>query len=84
MLWSGNHVGHHSTIGDNVFIASHVVISGSVTVGENTFLGVNATIVNDIAIGADNWIGPHVTVISPPRTTVLATGAQHAARDDVT
>src|SRR5262249_35560994 len=27
-LWSGNHVGHDSTIGDHVFIASHVVVSG--------------------------------------------------------
>jgi acetyltransferase-like isoleucine patch superfamily enzyme len=24
-LWSGNHIGHHSIIEDNVFIASHVV-----------------------------------------------------------
>src|ERR1044071_5831052 len=23
-LWSGNHIGHHSTIRDNVFITSHV------------------------------------------------------------
>ena len=28
VLWSGNHIGHHSTIGDHVFIASHAVISG--------------------------------------------------------
>ena len=28
VLWSGNHIGHHSTIGDNCFISSHVVISG--------------------------------------------------------
>jgi acetyltransferase-like isoleucine patch superfamily enzyme len=27
-LWSGNHIGHHSVIGDNTFITSHVVISG--------------------------------------------------------
>lgn len=62
VLWSGNHVGHHSTIRDHVFIASHVVISGSVVVGESAFLGVNATLVNDIEIGADCWIGPSVTV----------------------
>ena len=27
-LWSGNHIGHHSTIGDHCFVSSHVVISG--------------------------------------------------------
>src|SRR5690349_17429690 len=26
LMWSGNHVGHHSKIGDNCFIASHAVI----------------------------------------------------------
>jgi carbonic anhydrase/acetyltransferase-like protein (isoleucine patch superfamily) len=61
-MWSGNHIGHHSIIHDNVFIASHAVVSGSVEVGENSFLGVNATIVNDVTIGADNWIGPHVVI----------------------
>jgi sugar O-acyltransferase (sialic acid O-acetyltransferase NeuD family) len=62
VLWSGNHIGHHSTIRDNCFVASHVVISGSVDVGENSFLGVNATIVNDVTLGPDCWIGPHVVI----------------------
>jgi sugar O-acyltransferase (sialic acid O-acetyltransferase NeuD family) len=62
VLWSGNHIGHHSRIRDNCFISSHVVVSGSVDVGENTFLGVNATLVNDISVGADSWIGPDVTL----------------------
>ena len=43
ILWSGNHIGHDSTIEDHVFIASHAVISGNVTIGESSFVGVNAT-----------------------------------------
>lgn len=62
VLWSGNHIGHHSVIRDNCFVASHAVISGSVEVGENSFVGVNATMVNDITIGSDCWIGPHVVI----------------------
>jgi sugar O-acyltransferase (sialic acid O-acetyltransferase NeuD family) len=62
IMWSGNHIGHHSVIRDNCFIASHVVVSGSVDVGESCFVGVNATFVNDITVGADSWIGPHVVV----------------------
>jgi UDP-3-O-[3-hydroxymyristoyl] glucosamine N-acyltransferase len=58
-MWSGNHIGHHSTIGDNCFISSQVVVSGSCDVGENCFLGVNSTLVNGITIGRDTWIGPH-------------------------
>lgn len=44
VLWSGNHVGHHSAIADHVFVTSHVVISGHCTVGPHSFLGVNATL----------------------------------------
>ena len=32
-LWSGNHIGHDSTIGDHCFISSHVVVSGHVDIG---------------------------------------------------
>lgn len=50
-LWSGNHIGHHSTIGDFAFISSHVVISGGVKVGQRTFMGVNSTTNDHITIG---------------------------------
>ena len=49
-LWSGNHIGHHSTIRDHCFISSHVVISGGCTIGENCFLGVNATLRDNIKL----------------------------------
>ncbi len=29
VIWSGNHIGHDSTIGDHVFMASHIVVSSS-------------------------------------------------------
>lgn len=63
VLWSGNHIGHHSVIQDNCFIASHVVISGFCDIGSSTFIGVNATLANNIVIGADNWIGPSVAIV---------------------
>jgi sugar O-acyltransferase (sialic acid O-acetyltransferase NeuD family) len=50
-LWSGNHIGHHSTIKDHCFIASHVVVSGGVEIGEQCFVGVNATLRDHIKIG---------------------------------
>ena len=56
-LWSGNHIGHHATVGDFAFISSHVVISGGVSVGERTFIGVNATTNDHISIGARCVIG---------------------------
>ena len=57
VLWSGNHIGHHSRIGDHCFITSHVVVSGYVEVGAYTFIGVNATLRDSITIGEENVIG---------------------------
>jgi sugar O-acyltransferase (sialic acid O-acetyltransferase NeuD family) len=56
-LWSGNHIGHHSVIEDNVFISSHVVVSGGVKVGRNSFIGVNTTIVDHISIAPFTLLG---------------------------
>ena len=62
ILWSGNHIGHHSRIGDNCFISSHVVLSGSCVIEGNCFIGVNSTLSNNITIGSRTWIGPSVLV----------------------
>jgi sugar O-acyltransferase (sialic acid O-acetyltransferase NeuD family) len=58
IFWSGNHIGHHSRIGDNCFISSHVVVSGACKIESNVFVGVNATISNNISIGTRTWISP--------------------------
>ncbi len=59
VLWSGNHIGHHSVISSNCFLSSQVVLSGFCSIGEYSFIGVNSTISNNINIGCDNWIGPN-------------------------
>lgn len=56
VLWSGNHVGHDSIIGDHCFITSHVVISGFVNIQNNCFLGVNATLRDAITIAPETLI----------------------------
>ena len=56
-LWSGNHIGHDSTIEDHCFITSHVVVSGHVHVGTRSFIGVNATLRNSITIAPQTLIG---------------------------
>jgi sugar O-acyltransferase (sialic acid O-acetyltransferase NeuD family) len=63
VLWSGNHIGHHSTVGANCFVSSHVVVSGFVTIGENCFLGVNSTFANNVEVGRDTWVAPSTTVL---------------------
>ena len=63
VLWSGNHIGHHSVIKDHCFISSHVVISGYCEVGESCFLGVNCAIGDHVKIGRDCVIGAGAVVV---------------------
>jgi len=51
VMWSGNHIGHHTKIDDSCFLSSHVVVSGLCNIGKNCFFGVNSTIANGISIG---------------------------------
>ena len=63
VLWSGNHIGHHSAIDDHCFITSQVVISGLCHIKEYSFLGVNATIRDGITIEKDNVIGAGALIL---------------------
>jgi sugar O-acyltransferase (sialic acid O-acetyltransferase NeuD family) len=74
-MWSGNHIGHHSVIEDNVFISSHVVISGGVVVKENCFLGVNSTIRDHVTIGARTVIGMGAMITKDCDPDSVYTGA---------
>jgi sugar O-acyltransferase (sialic acid O-acetyltransferase NeuD family) len=55
-LWSGNHIGHRSVIEDDVFMASHVVVSGFCRIGRASFVGVNAALANGVTVAEDNFI----------------------------
>ena len=62
-IWSGNHIGHHSTIGDHCWISSAVCVSGNVTIEPYCFVGVNATLGNNITIGKQSFIGAGSLII---------------------
>jgi len=75
VIWSGNHIGHHSVIHDHCFITSHVVVSGHVEVGPYSFLGVNATIRDSIKIGEACVLGAGALIMKPTKD-----GEVYAAR----
>jgi sugar O-acyltransferase (sialic acid O-acetyltransferase NeuD family) len=77
ILWSGNHIGHHSKVEDNVFISSHVVISGHCCIGANSFLGVNSTLRDGITLGAETVLGAGCLIVkdTPAGTTWIGTKA---------
>jgi len=73
-LWSGNHIGHDSSIGDHCFISSHVVVSGHVDIGSHCFVGVNATVRNDIRIAEFTLVGAGAIIMkdTTPRSVFVA------------
>jgi sugar O-acyltransferase (sialic acid O-acetyltransferase NeuD family) len=79
-MWSGNHIGHHSLIEDDVFITSHVVVSGGVHVGRGSFLGVNATLRNHITIGERCVIGAGALLLSDtePEGVYMGTASERS------
>jgi sugar O-acyltransferase (sialic acid O-acetyltransferase NeuD family) len=72
-LWSGNHIGHHSIIEDDVFLASQVVVSGGVRIGQGSFVGVNVTIRDHVSIGKKCVLGAGALVLEDqPDFSVVA------------
>jgi sugar O-acyltransferase (sialic acid O-acetyltransferase NeuD family) len=63
VLWSGNHVGHHSSVGSHCFLSSHVVVSGFCRLGESCFLGVNSTLADNVSVGDNCLIGAGALVL---------------------
>ena len=74
VLWSGNHIGHHTVIKDHCFIASHVVISGSVTIEPYCFLGVNSTLRDGITIAKECVIGAGALILEDTQEKGVYTG----------
>ena len=62
ILWSGNHIGHHSIIKAHNFVSSHVVVSGQCVVESNCFIGVNSTIGHRVTIGKETLVGAGSTI----------------------
>lgn len=64
VLWSGNHIGHHTVIKDHVFVSSQVVISGACTIEPYTFFGVNATVRDETTIAEGTLVGAGTVILS--------------------
>lgn len=56
ILWSGNHIGHHSVIKDHVMFTSHVVLSGHCLVESYCTLGVNSTIRDGVKLAEGTFV----------------------------
>ena len=75
-LWSGNHIGHHSTIDRHCFLASQIVVSGGVKIEEQCFIGVNATLRDHITVGARSIIGAGVLLLNSTEAQSVYKGSR--------
>lgn len=62
VLWSGNHIGHHSVIADHVLFTSHVVLSGHCVVEPYSFFGVNATVRDGVRIAEGTLVAMSASI----------------------
>jgi len=63
ILWSGNHIGHHSVIKDHIMLTSHVVLSGNCIIENYSTVGVNATIRDGLTIAEGTFVAMSASVI---------------------
>jgi sugar O-acyltransferase (sialic acid O-acetyltransferase NeuD family) len=80
VMWSGNHIGHHSIIKDHVTITSHVVISGCCTIEPFCFFGVNATVRDETVVARETLVGMSASIVKDTKEFEIyqATGTQPA------
>lgn len=64
ILWSGNHIGHHTVVGSHVFLSSHVVISGFCVIEDNCYLGVNSTVIDHIKVAPKTLVGAGTLILA--------------------
>lgn len=62
IMWSGNHIGHHSVIENHVMFTSHVVLSGHCMVKSHCFFGVNATIRDGLTLAKGTLVAMSASV----------------------
>jgi sugar O-acyltransferase (sialic acid O-acetyltransferase NeuD family) len=74
ILWSGNHVGHQTKIADDVFISSHVVISGFCEIGRYSFLGVNSCFADKTTVAEDTVVGAGAVVVKNTKPGLVYVG----------
>lgn len=79
IMWSGNHLGHHSAVGDHSFLTSHVVISGHVVIKSHCFFGVNSTVTNGIVMAPYTFVGAGALVTQDTKER----GVYRAARAEL-
>lgn len=84
ILWSGNHIGHHSEIKDHVMFTSHVVLSGHCLVESYSVLGVNSTIRDGITLAEGTFVAMGASIVKNTESWSLYVGSPARKSDKST
>ncbi|AGW15015.1 acetyltransferase [Megalodesulfovibrio gigas] len=57
MLWSGNHIGHHTRIEDHCFLAGHVGVASNVVIEEGCLIAGCGGVNYGVRLGAWSFVG---------------------------
>lgn len=76
ILWSGSHIGHHTSVGDHCFIAPRAAISGCVTIEDHCFIGINASVRDHVTIARKSVIGAGAIVLKDTAAGQVCKGHQ--------
>ena len=63
ILNRGNHIGHHSNIGNFFSMMPGSIVSGNVNIGNNVYMGTNSTVIENKTITNNVIIGANAVVI---------------------
>ena len=74
VMWSTNHIGHHSTVKDHVFITGHVNIPGRCVVEDRCYFAMGSCIKDSITIGEGCFIGINAAITKSTEPDGFYTG----------
>ena len=84
VIWSGNHIGHHSNIKDHIMFTSHVVLSGHCVVENYCTLGVNSTIRDGINLAEGTFVAMSASIVKNTEPWCLYKGSPGIKADKST
>jgi sugar O-acyltransferase (sialic acid O-acetyltransferase NeuD family) len=82
VMWSSNHIGDLTVIGDHAWLASHVTVAAEAVVRPYCFLGIGATVGNKVTLGERTFVGAKALVTSDTAENAVCLSSE-AERVDV-
>ncbi len=81
LFWSGTVVAHHTKVGDHVYCAPRVAISGCCQIGDRCFLGANSTVRDHVKLATATLVGCGAVIQSDTEADSIYPGPKAVRRE---